>query len=99
MTWWLLLWHHMWLLLHHRGLSDIDSRGIVGVEVGELLLELSTLDFSNQIRRRSLPADVFPDITQSMSEELQELSTASLHKPNFNLSISGQRVEQRLSRA
>lgn len=89
MSLWLLLWHHRCLLLHHWGLSDIDSRGIIWIKVGELLLELSTLDFSNQIGRRSLPAHVFPDLPQCMSEELQKLATASLHKPNLNLSISG----------
>ena len=91
--------HHSWLLLHHWGLSDIDSRGIIRVKVGELLLELRTLDFANQIRRGPLPAHVFPDLPQCVSEELQELSTASFHKPNLNLSISGQRVEEWLSRA
>jgi hypothetical protein len=97
-TWyaWLHSWHHR-VMVHHRWLTNIDCRGIIRVEVCELLLETRALYLLQQLSVRSPSARILSYFSNCIPEALEELSTSSFHKPNLALSISRQRVKKRFS--
>lgn len=82
--------------LAHWWLTDVYSRRVIRVKVGELLLEAGTLELLHHVRWESLPS-VLPKLSQCVPVDFVELPAASFHEPYLKLGVAGERTEEGLS--